>query len=156
MRKPSPAVIIATASLFFSLGGVGVAASGYVIQNTQQIRPRVLRALQGATGRRGATGRQGRQGVAGTAGPIGSTGTFSTQGVVVVDGPVATMASGAVGTSIATCPLGDTVLSGGNAGPLVATTLTASQPLSPNQWEVVVDNTSVVVETAQAIVVCSG
>lgn len=45
-RKPQPATLIACAALFFSLGGVGIAASHYLISSTRQISPKVLRALQ--------------------------------------------------------------------------------------------------------------
>jgi hypothetical protein len=49
--RPSPAMLVACAALFAVLGGTAVAASRYVITNTDQIKPSVLSALgRGAPG----------------------------------------------------------------------------------------------------------
>ena len=45
-RRPSPATIIASVALFFSLTGAGLAASHYLITSTRQIAPNVLRQLR--------------------------------------------------------------------------------------------------------------
>jgi len=63
MRRISPSTIIASAALFFSLGGVGLAAGRYIITSTSQIKPSVLRHLRG---------QRGPIGPSGPAGPVGS------------------------------------------------------------------------------------
>jgi hypothetical protein len=45
MRRPSPATVLATLALFFSLGGTTIAASHYLVSSTAQIEPSVLRSL---------------------------------------------------------------------------------------------------------------
>lgn len=49
MRRPSPATALAALALFFSLGGTTIAASHYLVSNTAQIEPSVLRSLKAAT-----------------------------------------------------------------------------------------------------------
>lgn len=70
MRKPSAAITISTAALFFSLTGAGIAAQHYLITSTKQIKPSVLRQiarqLPAARGPRGGEGEQGVPGPAGT------------------------------------------------------------------------------------------
>ncbi len=51
IHKPSPALIVACAALFVALGGSAIAASRYVINNTNQIKPSVLHTLTGSLGR---------------------------------------------------------------------------------------------------------
>ena len=80
MRKPSPAVAIASVALFFSLAGTGLAASKYLITSTSQIKPSVLKDLKGKEGP------VGQQGPAGAAGAAGAAGTFSTSNVTEVRG----------------------------------------------------------------------
>ena len=55
--------------LIFSMSGGAYAASKYMITSTKQIKPSVLKSLQGksgATGKMGATGSQGPAGPQGT------------------------------------------------------------------------------------------
>jgi hypothetical protein len=70
MKRPPASLIIATAALFVSLGGTGLAASHYLITSTTQIKPDVLRKLE-KQGPRGGTGARGQTGAAGVAGPQG-------------------------------------------------------------------------------------
>ena len=81
VRRPSPAMTIAIAALFFALGGGAVAASNhYLITSTKQIKPSVLKQLKGAKGPRGAQGAQGVQGAQGTQGAQGAKGDAGAQG----------------------------------------------------------------------------
>jgi len=99
--------IVAWIALFVALSGTSMAASHfYILTNTNQIKPSVLRKLHGATGKTGGrglagpTGPQGLQGNEGHEGGLGKTGN-----------PGAAGKSGATGTTGATGP------SGGPAGP---------------------------------------
>jgi hypothetical protein len=62
IKRISPTTVIASAALFFSLGGVGMAASHYLITSASQIKPSVRAALRGAVGRAGQPGATGAHG----------------------------------------------------------------------------------------------
>lgn len=49
-RRPSPATVIACLAVFVALGGTALAAGSYLITRTSQIKPSVLRALEGPRG----------------------------------------------------------------------------------------------------------
>jgi hypothetical protein len=148
MRRPSPAVTIASVALFFSLAGTGLAASKYLITSTHQIKPNVLRALKG---KQGPAGPAGVSGVAGAAGAAGAAGTsFTTANVTTVEGAqitLCTFGTGTcdLGTSTAVCPTGSVVLGGGWLGDIVDGTPATSEPLTNNQWTVTFTNESTVV-----------
>lgn len=74
LRKPSPATIIASIALFFSLGGTAIAAHHYLIESTKQIKPSVLKKLTGKTGATGKEGPAGKEGAAGKEGKEGQKG----------------------------------------------------------------------------------
>ena len=112
MKRRSPATAIACLALFLSLGGVGLAASRYVITSTSQIKPSVLgdlrghrgsQGLRGDSGHVGGVGPQGAQGTQGQAGSIGNGGAQGVQGVAGSAGSPGTAgsqgASGAAGTA---------------------------------------------------------
>ena len=63
LRKPSPATVIASAALFFALGGTAIAAHHYLITKPGQIKPSVLAKLKGKSGPRVPTGAGGAAGV---------------------------------------------------------------------------------------------
>lgn len=83
-RRFSYANVAATMALVFAMGGSAVAARHYLISSTQQISPKVLRALKGngATGRQGATGPRGAVGARGNEGPPGTEGPQGKPGAV--------------------------------------------------------------------------
>jgi hypothetical protein len=137
--KARTIAVIAVPALLLGAGGAG-AASRYLITNVSQIKPSVRAQLrapsisvsqQGARGPRGAMGPQGEQGLKGEQGPPGQTGDQGPQGVmgpvgppgpmitkvVQVVGPIVAIGgragSSEYNTSIAQCPPGYVVLSGG-------------------------------------------
>jgi hypothetical protein len=147
-RRPSATTAIACLALFFALAGTGLAASRYLITSTSQIKPSVLKDLRGNKGPAGAPG------AAGAAGAAGPQGTIDTSNLSVVDGPATSISPDTTGTSVAVCPSGDTALSGGWAGPLADTTITANEADGTNEWEVVASNASPQTDSLTAIAVC--
>jgi hypothetical protein len=161
MRKPSPAVAIASVALFFSLAGTGLAASRYLITSTSQIKPSVLKTLEGKQGPAGAPGANGAPGAVGATGAAGAPGaagaSFTTADVVEVIGPpIDVDPSGGIGSSYAQCPSGDVVLGGGYSGPLFDTTLGYDYPIADGTaWDVIVDNASGIAESFTPYAVCA-
>ena len=72
--------LIAWLALFFALTGTGIAASRYVITSPTQIKPSVLRKLQGSQGSQGEPGPQGLEGPIGAMGPAASPGREGKEG----------------------------------------------------------------------------
>jgi hypothetical protein len=158
MRRPSPATIIASIALFFSLAGTGLAASKYLITSTKQIKPSVLSSLHGSKGPRGLQGAQGAQGLAGPAGAAGAAGgagtagTFTTADVTTVIGsaPSSVAINGGTGTSVASCPSGSTVIGGGYTWAQTTppnVTVSADLPQSTTAWVVTIQNNSTTTAT---------
>jgi hypothetical protein len=73
-RHVSYANVIAVIALVFAMTGGAYAAKKYLITSTSQIKPSVLKSLQGKTGPAGAAGPQGPQGPAGANGENGKPG----------------------------------------------------------------------------------
>ena len=143
MKRPSAAIIISSAALFFSVTGASFAAHHYLITSTSQIKPSVINSLRGHTGPRG---------------PAGAPGKFSANNLGVVVGPNVTLGLSGSGTdvesSLAQCPAGTTIVSGGYGGLLINGTVPASEP-SGNGWYVLANNNSAVVTaTIQAVAIC--
>jgi hypothetical protein len=72
--------LLAIIALVFAMGGAAWAAKKYVVTSTAQIKPSVLKDLEGANGPRGATGAQGPAGANGTNGKDGSNGSNGKNG----------------------------------------------------------------------------
>ena len=173
LRRPSPTIVIAVLALFFALGGTAVATSHYLLTSTSQIKPSVLKKLkgnagpqgsQGPAGAQGAGGQQGAAGPQGAVGPQGKEGPAGPQGKEGPAGPTnlssLTEVVGSanrvpaydetgpggyegVESSIATCPAGDNVVSGGSdvfAGVVAGEYSIASE--NHDSWIVVVANDS--------------
>jgi hypothetical protein len=104
MRKHfTPALAIAFLALFFALTGGAYAAHHYIITNTKQIKPNVMRALKGNRGEPGADGPQGSPGIT---------------NITEVTGGDLTLPPGTYGGApIAACPPGSVVIGTGFTGP---------------------------------------
>jgi hypothetical protein len=79
-RRLSYANVTATLALVFSMTGGALAARHYLITSTKQIKPSVLKQLQGKIGRTGPQGLQGPQGPPGQQGAGGATGATGPAG----------------------------------------------------------------------------
>jgi len=85
MRKPSAALVVATAALVMSTLGTSLAATHYVITSPKQVKPGTItlsaltkqarKALRGERGPRGQAGASGPQGPVGAAGIPGLSAT---------------------------------------------------------------------------------
>jgi hypothetical protein len=108
----SPATGIAVVALLFSLSGVGLAASKYMITSTSQIKPSVLKSLRGARGAAGVNGSVGATGPTGATGPAGAAGASGAAGAPGAPGP--SHAYSSVGNNVVFWP------AKGNADAIVA------------------------------------
>jgi hypothetical protein len=82
-RTSRRAMAVALLALFIAIGGTAVAANHYLITSTGQIKPSVLKKLNGKSG---ATGQAGAAGARGPAGANGTNGTNGTNGKDGADG----------------------------------------------------------------------
>ena len=71
-KRVTYANVAMTLALVFAMSGGAYAAGKYVITSTKQIKPSVLKSLQGKAGKAGANGAQGPAGAAGPQGPAGA------------------------------------------------------------------------------------
>jgi hypothetical protein len=88
MRKPSAALVVATAALVMAAIGTSVAASGYTITSSKQVKPGSIslaslsksarKALRGARGPAGPQGEYGADGLDGSDGQDGLDGQDAT------------------------------------------------------------------------------
>jgi hypothetical protein len=83
-RRLNATGVVAVLALVFAMSGGAYAASRYVITSTKQIKPSVLKSLQG---RAGAAGVQGPAGAVGAQGPAGAAGAKGEAGAVGPQGP---------------------------------------------------------------------
>ena len=124
----SPATVIASLALVFAMTGGAYAAGRYVITSPKQIKPSVLKSLQGkagpagksgVNGTNGAAGPQGAAGAQGPQGPKGETGTAGTDGSSVTSAEIkpgnATHCSGLGGAEFKS-PSGTTTACNGKEG----------------------------------------
>jgi hypothetical protein len=99
-------VVAATVGVLFVTGGA-LGATHYVISSMHQIKPSVRSQLRGY---------QGQRGFQGPAGSTGATGATGIAGITTVSSPELTLAPGEfspIGTLIAQCPAGSTVIGTG-------------------------------------------
>jgi hypothetical protein len=105
---------VALVALFLALAGTGMAASRYIINSKGQINPKVVRELRGQNGRNGNPGPQGPAGPQGPGGPQGPAGPVNLGSIVrTAQGPTRYAGPGEAVTSLAVCPSGYNVISGG-------------------------------------------
>jgi hypothetical protein len=112
-RRFTYANVAMTLVLVFALSGGAYAASRYVITSTKQIKPSVLKSLQGKAGINGAPGTAGPAGAQGPAGSQGPAGPAGNQGTAGAKGETGSQGlKGATGNSGATGPKGATGATG--------------------------------------------
>jgi hypothetical protein len=118
-RHLSYANVVATLALVFAMSGGALAAKHYLINSTKQINPKVLKKLAG-TGKTGPAGATGAAGAVGSTGPQGKEGAQGKEGsspklsaVKEVLGNEVFVEHGKFGASVAKCPAGTRVISGG-------------------------------------------
>jgi hypothetical protein len=102
-------VVAATVGVLFVTGGA-LGATHYVISSMHQIKPSVRSQLRGNQGPRGF------QGPAGLTGATGATGATGIAGITTVTSPELTLAPGQdspIGSLVAQCPAGSTVIGTG-------------------------------------------
>jgi hypothetical protein len=80
-------MIVAIAALIMAMTGSAIAAKNYVLTDTGQIAPKVLKQLKG---KRGPKGKQGAAGATGARGPAGVRGPAGDRGSTGPAGPVTT------------------------------------------------------------------
>jgi hypothetical protein len=112
MRKPSAALVVASAALVMATIGTSVAASGYTITSSKQIKPGSIslaslsksarKALHGAPGQDGQDGQDGADGQDGQDGQDGLDATslwaqIKADGSVNASGPGVTARAGGTG-----------------------------------------------------------
>ncbi len=143
-----------------------MAAQRYLITSTRQIKPSVLAVLHGARGTTGAQGPGGPQGIAGPQGAAGAQGPQGAQGargeagptnlssITIIRAPDIKVLPGKEGTSVATCPAGMLVVSGG--GYTGFATNNGSEMSEDHQsWIVYVDNLAGIETNLEAIAYCA-
>ena len=106
MRKPSAALVVAAAALAMAMIGTSVAATGFTITSSKQIKPGSIalaslsksarKALRGAQGPPGADGQDGADGADGADGQDGQDGQDATAlwAQIHADGTIGTAAPG--------------------------------------------------------------
>lgn len=143
----SPATLIASAALFFSVAGTGFAASHYLITSVHQIKPSVRHALRG---------KQGPQGAQGVIGP---------QQVTYVQSAVVSIAPNSALDVTALCPSGSKAIGGGwrelvgGGGPNPPSANTSvhawgNSPSSQSTWVAQLQNDSTSSVPVYAIAAC--
>jgi len=98
--------VVATLAMVFAMSGGAYAASKILITSTKQIKPSVLKQLQGKTGKTGPAGAPGAVGPAGPAGPAGPKGADGANGANGEPGTNGTSVTSSVEKAGANCKAG--------------------------------------------------
>jgi hypothetical protein len=148
-------MVLSLAALFLALGGTAIAAKHYLITSTSQIKPSVLRQLQGKRGPQGPAGANGANGANGSQGPAGPS---NLSALTLVEGPKNFIGAGEVEGSEVFCPAGQHVVSGGGYQETGKPGLVDDQPERTNRiaWFVIGENSGTLGGTIQAYAYCSG
>jgi hypothetical protein len=125
VKRPSTPTILSVLALVAASGSTATAAVQRLITSRDikdgtirlaDLSPATKRALRGQIGLAGPAGPAGAAGAAGSqgpAGPPGPAGAFDPSKISYVEGSAATASVGNVRSSVAACPPGTRVLSGG-------------------------------------------
>jgi Collagen triple helix repeat (20 copies) len=120
-RRMTFANVALTVALVFAMSGGALAAKKYLITSTSQIKPSVLKSLQGKAGPAGVQGPQGPAGLKGENGSNGTNGVNGKEGTAGKEGPTGpTGHAGPIGLEGEKGATGSTGLEGGT-GPSGAT-----------------------------------
>jgi len=92
-KRLTYANVTATLALVFAMSGGAYAAGKYLITSTKQIKPSVLKQLQGKPGTNGPAGTTGAAGATGAQGPAGATGPTGPAGANGENGAPGTSAT---------------------------------------------------------------
>lgn len=169
MRRPTPALIVATLALFVALSGSTYAAvqiNGSQIKNGTITKAKLTKALQkqvvkaGPRGRRGPAGPVGPAGVGvtgppgvpGVPGAPGERGGFDPSKLTRVTGPSVYVLPGEVASADAHCPAGQRATGGG-----YFSSITHPGGNIPGfaSWSVIVSNDTSIGIEVNAYVVCA-
>jgi hypothetical protein len=170
MRKPSPALVLASIALFVSLSG-GAYAVGQALVTSNQIangtvrlidlHPSTKKALRGQRGPQGLRGEAGFNGAIGLQGPPGAPGAPGANGgfdpakLSYIVGPMVSVAPEAIGTATADCPSGSVVIAGGSYWSIGRASASVFNNNTRTQWATIIYNDTSVVIEAQAVAICS-
>ena len=173
--RPSPALVISLLALVGSTAGTALGA-GALSGSSSRAKPKAEASASVKSlarkyakkyaklyarrySQRGFVGPRGPRGPRGSRGTRGPAGGFDTSKIARVDGPTASVAAGATGTSTAPCPAGAVVLGGGWDGetnPPTNATVGYNDPLSTNtSWHVTLTNNAAASTTFHAVVLCA-
>jgi hypothetical protein len=130
------------------------AARHFLITSTRQIKPSVLRALHGATGKTGLQGPAGPAGAIGAQGPQGPAGPVNLGALTIVRAPDILVPKAEFATSIASCPAGSHVVSGGEYTGL-AVHEGSEMSADHRSWIVIVFNNATIETHLEAIAYCA-
>jgi hypothetical protein len=155
LRKPSLTGIVAILALFIALGGSAAAAGHYLITNSNQIKPSVLKKLKGNAGVNGAAGQAGAAGATGPQGPAGPAGPSNLSALTTVIGPTVEVPAGKVGGAEAVCPAGSRAVSGGGDAS-IAGIADSEMETSHTSWFIIMVNETGIVLKIHAAVQCAG
>lgn len=97
-RRITPATVLAVIALILALGGSAIAAKRYIITNTQQISPAVLKKITAMAAQQSSAGSAGAGGAEGPKGPAGDKGATGDKGPEGPPGPQGPPGSGGGGS----------------------------------------------------------
>jgi hypothetical protein len=165
IRKPSPALVVASLALLVALGGTSVAAVSVVVpRNSVGTAQLKTNAVTGAKVKNHSLtladflgrGPVGPPGPAGPAGPAGSSSGFDTAKLHVKNGPIVTVAGGATGGGDYACDTNQVALSVGVSSTFRWNVVQIS-PVDSTKWTVKLANpTASTSQSFQAVLLCYG
>ena len=160
MRRPSMPTVLSLLALFFALGGTAIAAKRYLITSTSQIKPSVLKQLQGKrgpqgpAGENGATGANGANGGQGPAGAQGPAGPVNLSTLTVSESPEIEVPPNTVEGVETFCPVGSRAVSGGGDGGLTGI-FNSETDIRREGWFIITVNETASTQKIKAQVLCA-